>query len=765
MRWRWPLALACVLVGGGLSGGVLKLTINDNYRVLFSKDNPQLLAYEKLEREYAAFDNIFFLVLPADGDVFSQETLVAIEELTEKAWRIPFARRVDSITNYQHSRVQDDDIFVSNLIEDAASISSEERSEARRVALSTPKLLDRIISKKGDATGINVSVSLPEPRKEEQSLAVEEAMHLADQIDTAHPGVDVHVTGILLMNNAFKEAALRDIRFLAPIMYAGVILMMFILLRSLAATLMTVFVIALSTATGMGAAGWLGLEVTAASAAAPTMILTLAVADCVHILVTLLRSMRQGAKLRAALQETLCVNLQPIFLTSLTTVIGFSTMNFSDSPPLRDLGNITAIGVIAAFVYSVMLLPALIAISGLRVKSHPRSQTPAMALLARFVTRNHRVVLWSAVTVVVVLTGAISLNEINDQWVEYFDTSLPFRQATDLTAERLTGVYVVVFSLESGQPDGLMEPTYLNTAEKFVRWLRSHPDVRHVDALTDTLKILNRSMHGDDPAWYTLPDNRELTAQLLLLYGMSLPYGLDLNSEMNSDQSAFRINIITNALTSNQLRRFTAEGTQWLKDQAPEGMVSEGMGPAVMFAYHAERNIHGMIRGTALAFTLIAGVLLFALRRVRYSVLSLLPNVVPALCAFGLWGLCVGYVGFAVSTVSAMTLGIVVDDTVHFLSKYVHARRRLHRSAAESVHYAFTRVGDALVATSIILGAGFFVLSRSTFTINSDVGLLTTIVIACALAADFFLLPPLLLWLDGGETVAEENGEEASGVG
>jgi predicted RND superfamily exporter protein len=168
----------------------------------------------------------------------------------------------------------------------------------------------------------------------------------------------------------------------------------------------------------------------------------------------------------------------------------------------------------------------------------------------------------------------------------------------------------------------------------------------------------------------------------------------------------------------------------------------------MMFAYIGKRNIISMLTGTSIALVLISLILIFALRSVKIGLISLIPNLAPAAMGFGLWGLLYGQVGLGLSIVAGLTLGIVVDDTVHFLSKYLRARREQGMNSQDAVRYAFHTVGVALLVTTIVLVAGFLVLSQSSFKLNSDMGLLTSITIALALLADFLFLPPLLMKLD-----------------
>ena len=450
-----------------------------------------------------------------------------------------------------------------------------------------------------------------------------------------------------------------------------------------------------------------------------------------------------------AIVESLRVNTVAVFLTSLTTAIGFLSLNFSDAPPLRDLGNITAAGVAAAWILSMVFLPAAIAL--LPVKIAERSSSPVstvMERLAAFVVRQHKALLVVMSTIVVVLTACITLFEINDRPVEYFDERIEFRRAADFAIDNLVGTYGISYSLSAGQEGGINDPEFLDRVDQFVQWLRAQPSVVHVATLTDTMRRLNKSMHGDDPAYYKLPTERELSAQYLLLYEMSLPYGLDLNDQINVDKSATRVDVICGDVDFKIVKELKADSEEWLRMKGLPSMQTEGASPAVMFAYIAERNIRAMVQGTALAFFLISIVLILALRSLRIGVISLIPNIVPILMAFGIWALIFREVGFALSVVAGISIGIVVDDTVHFLSKYLRARREQGLDSAGAIRYAFMTVGNALWINSVILVVGFAALALSAFWPNATMGMMTALAIASALIADFFLLPPLLMLLD-----------------
>ncbi|MDH3561589.1 MAG: MMPL family transporter, partial [Gammaproteobacteria bacterium] len=517
--------------------------------------------------------------------------------------------------------------------------------------------------------------------------------------------------------------------------------------RSLA-TLATLVIILVSMLTGMGIAGWLGMSLNPASSNAPIIILTLAVADSVHILVTLMQQLRRGKTRQQAIVESLRINFQAVLLTSVTTAIGFLTMNLSDAPPFRDLGNIVAIGVTAALLYSVLLLPALMAVLPLRATLVKPAITPLLERLAVFVIARRVPVYRTAWVAIAVASAGMLQIEFSDDWVKYFDTRYDLRTATDFMEDNLLGAHIIEYSLDSGEPGGISEPAYLATLEAFAEWYRQQPRVGHVQTIVPMMKRLNRNLHGDDPAYYRLPVQRELAAQYLLLYEMSLPYGLDLNNQINVDKSATRMIVTLKGISTLELRELEQRARAWLEANAPAHMVSHGTGLSMIWAHISRRNINSMLGAAFLALLLISGLLVFALRSLRFGVVSLFPNLAPAFMAFGIWGLLVGQVGLGLSVVVSLTLGIVVDDTVHFLSHYLRARREDGLEPAAAIRYSFGTVGTAMWITTLTLVAGFLVLTLSGYKMNADMGLLSAITLSLALLMDFLFLPALLLKFD-----------------
>ena len=752
IRFRWWIILFTIMFVFAAASGTRFLSFSTDYRVFFSKDNPQLVAFETLQNTYTKNDNIMFAVEPKDGKVFTQKNLAIIEEITQASWQIPYSIRVDSITNFQHTWSNLDDLVVQDLVEDSLNFTGIQLKKVRTIALSEPLLLNRLITPSTNITGINITINRPEKSITETPEVVAFARNMKNQFQKKYPEINIYLTGVVFMDNAFNEAGEGDMKSLVPFMYGIVLIVMALSLRTFWGTLTTILIMAFSILTGMGTAGWSGISLTPISANAPTIILTLAVADSIHILVTLFYEMQHGKPKYEAIRESLRVNHQPVFITSLTTAIGFLSLNFSDSPPFQDLGNIVAVGVMAAYVYSVLFLPAMMAILPLRVKTVASSNNIIIDSLGDWVIRNRNLLFWSMIIVITFLSIQIPKNVIDEKFNEYFDTRYQFRIDNDYVEENLTGFESIEYSLGAGESGGISNPEYLKNLERCANWYRQQPGVIYVSTLTDTMKRLNKNMHGDDRSYYRLPDERDLSAQYLLLYELSLPFGLDLNNQINIDKSSTRLTVILESISTQDALALENSAQKWLKQNAPPEMASHGASPLIMFSHIAMRNIDSMMVGTFFALLLTSAILVAVLRSFKLGLISTIPNLIPMAMTFGVWGWVVGEIGLAVSVVAPVALGIIVDDTVHFLSKFRRARVELGKTTEEAIRYSFHTVGTALILTSIVLVCGFLVMTLSGFRMNVQLGFMTTIAIVCALLADFLFLPSLLMKLDRTKT-------------
>ena len=739
-----------VLITGLLGTGTSKLYMDGSNEVFFSADNPELLAFHKLENTYTKHDNVIIVLAPKDGNVFSKSTLSAIENMTTASWQMPYSSRVDSITNFQYTEAVEDDLIVRDMVTDANSLSDDEVKKVKQAVLSEPMLFKQLISEKGHVTGINVTLQIaPLERTMATTEIAEYTRAMKADLNASDPNIDVYLSGMVMMDDAFNTSAINDVSKLLPFSFACMMLLLAILVGRFFGTVVTFLVILFSIIAAMGVGGMLGYPLTGVSSSTPIIIMTVAIANCIHVLTTYAQSLKGGQSKKEAMANSLRINLQPVFLASATTAIGFLTMNFSEVPPFNHLGTLVAIGVLLSFALSITFLPALITLLPKSRAKFKESDGKTLLMIADFVIRQRRACLWGMTLITVFLIANLPRNELNDIFVHYFSESIDFRTDTDFMVENLTGVYTLNWSLESKESGGISEPGFLQDTENFSIWLEQQPETIHVSRFTEIMKRLNKNMHGDDDAYYKLPDKRDLAAQYLLLYEMSLPYGLDLNNQINVDKSSTKIRATTQTISSKQVIALDKKAKAWIRENTNHVTRVDSASTVLMFSHIGQRNIKTMLVGTVIALVLISVILMLALRSLKLGALSLIPNLIPAAAGFGVWGILVGQVGLSLSVVTGMTFGIVIDYTVHFMSKYLRARREDLLSPENAIRYAFKNVGQALVITTIILVIGFGVLGTSVFAFNATMGQVTAIIISIALAAVLFLLPPLLLKIEG----------------
>ncbi len=741
--------------------GGKNLYFRGDYDIFFDGTNKQLLAFDEIQTTFAKTDNLAIVIAPEDGDIFTPQTLSLIQKITVDAWQVPYSSRVDSIANYQHTEAFDDDLLVEDLLYSEYELTPERISKVKSIALSEPVLKSALVSDKGDVTVVNITVQLPEMDKTAEVEEVVSSINaMIDRYQRAYPDVTFHKAGIIAMNHAFMTAAQDDSSTLVPTMLVVILVFLTIMLRSILSVIATLIVIIGSVMATMGISGWAGMFLSTATVNVPTLIMTLAVADCVHVIATMRQSMKNGFTKAQSIERSIALNFVPILITSVTTAIGFLMMNMSDSPVLRDFGNLSALGVMVACFLSVTLLPALLKLLPIHVKMETsQDQKHVMDRLGDFVVSQRRALLPLSVAVIVVCASLIPLNKVNDESVEYFGQRNEFRQAADFMEERISGMTNISIAIKTNESQGIAAPDFLNTIGEFSSWLRDQPETDHVATLADVYKRLNKNMHGDDEAYYSLPQARELAAQYLLLYEMSLPYGLDLNNQINVDKSSIKMVLTVANLGSVELVDLENRIYQWFAERAPQYQVVASS-PSLMFAHIGETNMASMLSTLPITLVLISALLIFALRSVRLGLISLMPNIAPAVIGFGLWALISGEINLGLSVVVTLTLGIVVDDAVHFLSKYQRARRE-GQTAEQAVRYAFHTVGRALWITTVVLVAGFSVLAMSSFRLNADMGQLSAIVIFIALVVDFLFLPTLLMLFDKKAYLQESPSDNA----
>ncbi len=294
------------------------------------------------------------------GNIFTPDSIAAVRELTQRGWELPYALRSTSFTNFQNSYAVGDDIVVEALVPEDGPITVKQAEAIRHFALNSEEISENTAAKDGSAAAVYITTPLPRQNLEAEVPEVANAIRaLTEEIGAKYLGHRFHISGVIMLNDAMAQTTQYDLTHLFPAAYLLILFGLIAYFRRLIPALATWTVVILSTLAAYGSAGWMGITMNAASMASGMIVMTLAVADCVHILTPYYYGLEKQKTRTEAMLESLRLNIQPVFLTSITTAIGFLSLNFSDSPPFRDLGNIVAVGVMFAFLLSAFFMPAL----------------------------------------------------------------------------------------------------------------------------------------------------------------------------------------------------------------------------------------------------------------------------------------------------------------------------------------------------------------------------------------------------------------------
>ncbi len=747
IRCLWTAVAAAVVIAALAAGMQHLITVDVGIRNHFNEDDPQLVKLEQFEETYAVSDSVLVVVAPTGDTIFTRKALLAVEKLTDALWRTPYATRVTSITNYSHTEGNEDGLIVEPLVDDATLLDKTKIGRVRTIALSNREIAGRLVSRDGRLAGLVVSLALPEKDREKKKLEVVDALYvLVNEQRTANPDIEYHIYGELLLDQTIRRALDEDMSVLAPIAFATMMLVAIVVLRSVWGVLGILAMLIAVMTSGFGFAGWSGLKFYAESAAAIFVLMAISIAHSVHLIQGTTKAMHRGMERKTAIIHALKINGRPIFLTSITTAIGFLSLNFSEMPPFRVMGNIVAFGSMCAFVYSITLLPALLAMMPMQTPVKRETKVEFFERLGNFVVSRSTILLGVFAILSVVSAIGVSRIELNDNNLKLLDDSYELRRSADFINRNFSGLDTFEYSLSSGREGGITGIEYLRQVDSFAEWLREQPEVSHVTSIADVLKRLNQNLHRDADGSYTLPGNSDLVAQYLLLYEFSLPVGLDLNNLINFDRSATRMTVVIEFMSVREQIELDDRALAWLQKNAPQ-IQTRATGVTMVSAYSVMRNIVKMLIGTFIAMSIVSLILIFFFKSMRLGLLSLIPNFLPAIIAMGVWGYAVGTVSVAASIVTAIAFGIIVDDTIHLLSNYLRMRNE-GKAPAEAIVPTFKQVGQPLLITTLIFALGFLVFGASGLSTNQTLGVLVGLTIVIALIADFLLFPSLLVVLD-----------------
>ena len=746
---RIVFIFSCLVLVLILGRGITSVVFDPDMERFFPKGHPATSLSYEIDETFIRTDNLVIAINAKNNSIFTKKTLSLIESLTEKSWTVPYSIRVDSLTNYSYVRSVNDDLLVEPFIENAVSLEDSFIKQREKIVEEEEIIFGSLISKDKKTTVISIIVDPPNPDANIKLIdTVEYMLEYVDEAKSNHPELDIRVLGTPYQEYISPKMVLSEMPIVMPSMLLLILVSVFFLLRSVFAVLATILVIVLSLIATFGSVGYIGNALNQMVITIPILIITLALADCVHLFSIFFQQRAKGHSSKESMVRSLELNLQPLFLTTLTTCIGFLSFNVLDVPPLQDLGNFVSIGIAMAFIFTIFFAAPLFSFFEIKAPKSVNQQINLSRKIAKFSLKNSKTLLWSVPLASLLLICLIPLNVLDENPTQMYDEGFTSFSADTLWLDEMLGVTFPVSFKANSNNGSVSEPEFLKKIDNFVKWLETQDEVNHVTSLAHTMKNLNKSMHGDDPEWETIPESEELSSQYLFFYEMSLPMGLDLNSSISQDRASTKISANLDDMSGQEFLKFDKKVRAHIQENNLTEIISPAAGFRVVFSHISMVIVNSLLFGVFLGLLSITLLLGLFFRSIPFGVLSAFPNVLPIAAAFGIWALYDGQVGFMVAVGMGSTLGIIVDFTVHLLSKYDLARREMGQSPEEAVVFAFESVGFALIVMTIVISLGFLVLNLVNFMPLHDFARFSTISFVMALIIDFLLFPNLLVKFD-----------------
>ena len=724
------------------------LAFNNSNEMWFLEKDRTLLEYKKLLKLFG--DDEFIVIGIENRDkssIFHQEAIETISKITEFLNELDHVTKVQSLSKVEIITGAEDVLTVEKLF-NRFELTPEEYKAKEKIALSDPLINGFLLTDDGTFSLIYARITHVEGSITHKIELSQKIQALLKNLSNKEK-FNFYLAGGPTLDETFLTSFNRDQSLLIPLVLIIIILVLFYSFRSVTCVLLPLAVIVGTVILVYGYTALMNHDLNILNAIVPVIILAIGIADAVHILVDYYHEINMGRTRKKAAENTIINLFTPCFFTSLTTSISFLAFTTSRIVPLRELGMQSAFGVLAAFILSITFLPALLSymkITNVKAKKITQENIfyNLFIKIAKFTPQQNKKILLSYGIITLFFIYFTFQVKVDANAMNYFTDSTRVKIHTQYIDSKLKGTLNAEFIIDSGENDGVKDPEFLQKLEKFQNYLQDIPEFGRVISMLDFLKKMNQVMHNDDIAYYKIPDTREETAQYLLLYSFASPEE-DLTDMIDFNYRHARVSIRVPIMDTSKSKVLMRKVKVFLHQELPSLAVSL-TGLVILFNNIDEYILDSQISSFSLAFLLIFIMMILVFKSFKFGVLSMIPNLLPVLVAGGLMGFLGINLEFGTVMVACVVIGLGVDDTIHYIGRYLRKRRQ-NVCRRESIQKALTEAGKPIIFTSIILFFGFFVLLFASLTINIYFGLLVCIAVLVALLADLFYLSAIILSL------------------
>ncbi|NPA59359.1 MAG: MMPL family transporter [Epsilonproteobacteria bacterium] len=732
-KYKFSIIIFITLVVGLLSLSLKNLAYEGSYRIWFDKDSNIIKNYDNFRSTFSGDDTFIVAFKDVDG-IFNKKAVDTILELTQKFSDIDGVRKVESLSNYQYISSEDDDIIVEDFL-----YGDEDLEQKKQLALKDTLILNQLISKDAKTTMFGVRLSSKAGANEEVNIYVFE--QLKKILKEQKSDYRFYITGAPAITASLVGISQRDAMILMPLAVFVVIGFLFFIFRNLMGVLVPSVVVVLTFLSVLSIEMILGYKLNNFTVNIPSFITAIAIADAMHLYLAWVYFKSKDNNTKESLYLALKSNFTPIALTSLTTAIGFASLGISSLEPVSTLGLAITSGAVIAFVLSVSIAPAILLTlpQNYKVKQVKIFNFLNTKGYGAFIVKNDKKIVFSFMIVFIIISFGLLDLKVDSNSLKYFAKDTVVRSGAEFVEKNLTGSMVYEIILDAKAKEEVKNPAFLETIVKFEKeFIQTYPEVRFTTSLKDIVKRMQSVINTD--ANSLLPKDRNLVAQYLLLYSMSLPQGMEINDKIDTQERYLRLSININLQdTSKDLQMIEWIKNWWDKNTKYSADVQ---GQSVIFAYMQSSITDTLITSISITLLVVAFFMLLIFKNLKTLWLFILPNITPILFVGGIMGYLGINVDIGVAISAAVILGIAVDDSIHFFSKYFDAIKT--KSFEDTIDYIISHSGNAMILTTLILSCTFAIFGVSSFIPNINFAIVTVSALNIALVLDLVLLPALL---------------------
>ena len=767
LKYRWLcLALLAAVTVAGLIGV-------KSFKVGSADEDEFLTVKESTKKNDARFKELFgsndsIVLLFESDDVFKPEVLQAIKDIgTDLLEKVPYADSITSITDTDITVGTDEGIEITNPFRDGIPSDPADLQKAKDFILSRKSIVNKLVTQDATETWLVLSLKATPPEEVWSKTSTKAPMYVIGEaaIDIVtdpkyhSAAYTIKPAGLPYTETEEKVVMGHETTKSVGLSFLCMIILLIIFTRSLRGTIVPLFATFFGITTVLGIMGFLHISGKSEMMSVPIVLaMALSVGYSIHLVNSFKTSFYELGKRKEAVIASIENTGWPLFFTVVTTVVSVLSFLTTDLKPMRWMGAASAAMVFAVYVYVSVLIPILMSF-GKDIEAgkdsantHNAKAARAQKLDARFerfgrtVIKRRKAIITAFTLITAACIPALFKIDVNMDNFKFMGLRIPYiRRIYEITQSQLGSYFSYNIMLTFDEDDAVKNPDVLKNLDKLstligtFRLTKMNNGVPKIFSILDIVKEMNQTMHSDDPAFYTIPDDEDLLAQLLFLYEIS---GGQTSRWVDEEFRTLRMSIDVASYDANELAANLKTIEQTCAELFPQADCHL-IGAAVQFAELNNKIVFGELYSFFTSLVAIAILMMLVFGSVKMGLIGLIPNIFPVLVI----GAIMGYLGISLDlmtmAIMPMILGIAVDDTIHFTNhaKYLFEKEKSYDRAIFGTFYS---IGKTLAMTTIILSATFLVYLTCNIAAILRLGVLAAVGLMSALAADYLMTPVLI---------------------